>query len=390
MTGSTHCRQGKQKRVLVLAPSARAASETFIRANLRGLPFALIAYFGDELPLNAPWRLAYGSAILLSKLLTRLHRLRLAGWPAALVASALIRRHQPDVVMVEFGFEAVRVMEACAWSGVPLVVHFRGSDASAQGRLGLLRGRYRRLLAIAAGVIVKSRPMADTLMALGASADRLLISPSGANPALFYGSSPAQAPAKLLAVGRFVAKKGPLQTIRAFSQLCRTLESADPEPSLWMVGEGPLLKQARSLVRNLGLQNRVHFLGMRSQEQVADLMRQVRAFVQHSMVAPDGDSEGNPVAVMEAQLSGLPVVATRHAGIPEVVIDGQSGLLVEEGDETAMAQAMAQVVQDPVLAARLGDFGRRRVQEHFTIEHHLQQVSQLLHQVMQHRSEPLS
>ena len=280
-------------------------------------------------------------------------------------------------------------MEACAWSGVPLVVHFRGSDASAQGRLGLLRGRYRRLLAIAAGVIVKSRPMADTLMALGASADRLLISPSGANPALFYGSSPAQAPPKLLAVGRFVAKKGPLQTIRAFSQLCLTLEYLDPEPSLWMVGEGPLLKQARSLVRNLGLQNRVHFLGMRSQEQVADLMRQVRAFVQHSMVAPDGDSEGNPVAVMEAQLSGLPVVATRHAGIPEVVIDGQSGLLVEEGDETAMAQAMAQLVQDPALAARLGDFGRRRVQEHFTIEHHLQQVSQLLHQVMQHRSEPL-
>jgi len=62
---------------------------------------------------------------------------------------------------------------------------------------------------------------------------------------------------------------------------------------------------------------------------------------------------------------------------------------VEEGDETAMAQAMAQLVQDPALAARLGDFGRRRVQEHFTIEHHLQQVSQLLHQVMQHRSEPL-
>ena len=390
MTGVDQRRQVERERVLVLAPTARAASETFVRANLQGLPFAVTAYFGDERPLNAPWRLAYGMAILLSKLFTRLHWLRLAGWPAALMARTLIRRHQPDVVMVEFGFEAVRVMEACAWSGVPLVVHFRGSDASAQGRLGLLRGRYRRLLAIAAGVIVKSRPMADTLLSLGARPDRLLISPSGANPDLFYGSSPAQAPPKLLAVGRFVAKKGPLQTIRAFSQLCRTLEPADPEPSLWMVGEGPLLKQARVLVRNLGLQNRVHFLGTCSQEQVADLMRQVRGFVQHSLVAPDGDSEGNPVAVMEAQLSGLPVVATRHAGIPEVVLDGQTGFLVEEGDETAMAQAMAQVVQDPALAARLGDFGRRRVQEHFTIEHHFQQVSQLLHQVMQHRSEPLS
>ena len=383
MTGPAHRRRGERERVLVLAPTARAASETFVRANLRGLPFAVIAYFGDERPLQAPWRLAYGSAILLSKLFTRLHCLQLAGWPAALVARALIRRHQPDVVMVEFGFEAVRVMEACAWSGVPLVVHFRGSDASAQGRLGLLRGRYRRLLAIAAGVIVKSRPMADTLLALGARPDRLLISPSGANPELFHGSAPAQAPPRLLAVGRFVAKKGPLLTIRAFSQLCRSLEPSQPQPSLWMVGDGPLLMHARSLVQALGLQERVRFFGVCAQGEVADLMRQVRGFVQHSLVAPDGDSEGNPVAVMEAQLSGLPVVATRHAGIPEVVLDGQSGLLVEEGDERAMALAMAQLVRDPDLATRLGDCGRRRVQERFTIEHHLRQVSQLLHQVMQ-------
>jgi len=390
MSGAGHHRRGGRERVLVFAPTARAASETFVRANLRGLPFAVTAYFGDERPLMAPWRFAYGSAILLSKLCTRLHWLHAAEWPAALVAGMLIRRHHPDVVMVEFGFEAVRVMEACAWSGVPLVVHFRGSDASAQGRLGLLQGRYRRLLAIAAGVIVKSRPMANTLLALGARPDRLLISPSGANPELFHGSLPAQAPPRLLAVGRFVAKKGPLQTIRAFSQLCRTLQTADPQPSLWMVGDGPLLNQARELVLALALQESVRFFGVRSQEQVAELMREVRGFVQHSMVAPDGDSEGNPVAVMEAQLSGLPVVATRHAGIPEVVVDGQSGLLVGEGDESAMAQAMTQLVMDPDLAARLGDFGRRHVQERFTIEHHLQQVSQLLRQVIQGRLESIS
>ena len=92
-----------QSRLLVLAPSRRAVSETFIRANLNGLSLDLTAYFGDDFPLYAPWRLAYGSAILLSKLLTRLHWLRLAGFPAACVAFALIRRHQPEVVMVEFG-----------------------------------------------------------------------------------------------------------------------------------------------------------------------------------------------------------------------------------------------------------------------------------------------
>ena len=368
--------------LLVLAPSGRAVSETFVRANLQGLPFNVTAFFGDERPLKRPWRLAYGIAILLSKACTRLRWLRLASWPASVVTFGLIRSYRPQAVMVEFGFEAVRVMEACAWTGVPLVVHFRGSDASAQDRLGLLNRRYRRLMRIAAGVIVKSQPMAQTLLALGARPDRLLISPSGANPALFKGSAPATAPPVFLAVGRFVEKKGPLHTIQAFSRLNVAGLPMEQHPQLWMVGEGPLLAKAKTLVQSLALQERVHLLGLRTQEEVAALMREVRGFVQHSLVASDGDCEGSPVAVMEAQLSGLPVVATRHAGIPEVVLDGESGYLVDEGDVAAMAAAIARLIEDPALAARLGDCGRRRVQEGFTIDHHLDELSKLLLKVM--------
>ena len=149
-----------------------------------------------------------------------------------------------------------------------------------------------------------------------------------------------------------------------------------------MVGDGPLLAAARLLVMELGLNHSVRFLGVCSQTRVAELMREVRLFVQHSIVAPDGDSEGSPVAVMEAQLSGLPVVATRHAGIPEVVVEEETGLLVNEGDERAMADAMARLALDPCLAARLGECGRRRVQELFTIKHHLEEVTTLLRRVM--------
>ena len=372
-----------QYRLLVLAPTRRAASETFVRANLQGLPFELTAFFGDERPLKSPWRLAYGLAIFISKVLTRLRWLRLASWPAAVVTMGLIRQHRPKAVMVEFGFEAVRVMEACAWTGVPLVVHFRGSDASAQGRLGLLSERYRRLLCIAAGVVVKSKPMAQTLVGLGARQDRLLISPSGANTALFKGSAPENTPPIFLAVGRFVEKKGPLYTIRAFSLIQSAGMSLEQRPQLLMVGEGPLLGEAKSLVQSLELQDCVHFLGLRTQEEIATLMRDVRGFVQHSLVASDGDSEGSPVAVMEAQLSGLPVVATRHAGIPEVVLEGESGFLVDEGDVAAMARAITRLIENPELAARLGGCGRRRVQKCFTIDHHLHQVSDLLRQVIE-------
>lgn len=375
-------------RLMVFAPTRRAASETFIRANLDGLPFRTEAYFGDERPVDQPLRWLYGHGIVLSKLFTRLRLLRLAGLPAALVAHQLIRRTRPQVVLAEFGFEAVRVMEACRWSGVPLVVHFRGSDASARSRIGRLEGRYRRLFSIASAVIVKSEVMAERLTTLGVARERLLISPSGANAALFHGSHPGTAPPRLLAVGRFVPKKGPLHTLRAFHR-CWMTAAGGEQPILQMVGDGPLLRQAQQYVADCGLDQAVQFLGVRAPQEVADLMRGARAFVQHSLVANDGDSEGSPVAVMEAQLSGLPVIATRHGGIPEVVMDGETGLLVDEGDDEAMALAMQRLLDDPLLSQRLGEAGHQRVLSCFTVQHHLQDVSELLRRVGS-AAEPLS
>ena len=370
--------------LLVFAPTRRAASETFIRANLRGLPFRVHAYFGDERPPLQPLRCLYGVAVIISKALTQLGCLRLASCPAAFVALLIVRCHHPDVVLAEFGFHAIRVMHVARWSGVPLVVHFRGSDASSESKFRRLEQRYRRLMQVAAGFIVKSIPMRTTLQTLGAPPERVLISPSGADAALFHGASPEMAPPTLLAVGRFVPKKGPLLTIAAFERLISQLpESLASACRLVMVGDGPMLEDAKQLVLQQALTTQVRFVGVLCPAEIAVLMRQVRGFVQHSLVAPDGDSEGSPVAVMEAQLSGLPVVATRHAGIPEVVIDGTTGLLVEEGDVQGMADAMAQLVRNPELAGMLGTAGLERMRVRFTIDHHLAAVSALLNRVAQ-------
>ena len=111
-------------------------------------------------------------------------------------------------------------------------------------------------------------------------------------------------------------------------------------------------------------------------------MRKARMFVQHSNVAPDGDSEGSPVAIMEAQLSGLPVVATFHAGIPEIVAQNITGFLVDEGDVNGMANAMAKLVLDPGMASEMGANGQSRVSNNFTLDHHLSAVSALLIRVI--------
>ena len=363
-------------RVLVLAPTRRARTETFVRANLARLPFAVEACFGDEIPWREPLKALYGLAVLTSKACTRLGWLRLATVPASVVAVLLVRRHRPDVVMVEFGFHAVRVMEL-ACTGVPLAVHFRGADASAERYLKRLERRYRRLFQLTSAVIVKNQRMCRRLSTLGAQPAQLLISPSGADEQRFQGATPAAMPPRFLAVGRFVAKKGPMDTLEAFARMQGLTEQADA-CSLVMVGDGPLLPFVKERARQLGLEQMVQFPGVLSPEAVAQEMRRARVFVQHSRTAEDGDEEGCPVSVMEAQLCGLPVVATRHGGIPDVVVDQQTGRLVEEGDRLAMAEAMALLVDRPDLAAAWGAAGHRRAQAQFTVAHHVDQITMLL------------
>ena len=363
-------------RVLVLAPTRRARTETFVRANLARLPFAVEACFGDEIPWREPLKALYGLAVLASKACTRLGWLRLATVPASVVAVLLVRRHRPDVVMVEFGFHAVRVMEL-ACTGVPLAVHFRGADASAERYVKRLERRYRRLFQLTSAVIVKNQRMCSRLSTLGAQPAQLLISPSGADEQRFQGATPAAMPPRFLAVGRFVAKKGPMDTLEAFARMQGLTEQADA-CSLVMVGDGPLLPFVKERACQLGLEQMVQFPGVLSPEAVAQEMRRARVFVQHSRTAEDGDEEGCPVSVMEAQLCGLPVVATRHGGIPDVVVDQQTGRLVEEGDRLAMAEAMALLVDRPDLAAAWGAAGHLRAQAQFTVAHHVDQITMLL------------
>lgn len=368
-------------RLLLFAPSRRRASETFIRANLRGLGAQAVVVCGDERPWRGDrLRLLYGLAILLSKACSRLGWHRLATAVVTPVAVRCCQRERPEVVMAEFGFHAVRVMELVPRTGLPLVVHFRGSDASSRRHFSQLRERYRRLFELAAAIVVKSQPMRDRLLTLAgpdASRLRVVISPSGANVELFHGANPEQAPPAFLTVGRCVAKKGPLQTLEAFARAAATR----PAMRLVVVGTGPLLPACRGRAESLGIADRVAFAGVESPERIAERMRGSRALLLHSLTAPDGDQEGSPVVVMEAQLSGLPVVATRHAGIPEVVEDGLSGHLVEEGDVMAMAAAIARLADDPAHAGALGKRGRGRARSRFTVDHHLASLRRLIQDI---------
>ena len=109
-------------------------------------------------------------------------------------------------------------------------------------------------------------------------------------------------------------------------------------------------------------------LGNLPEEEVTCALTRADLFVLPSIVAPDGNMEGIPISLMEAMASGLPVVSTRTSGIPELVIDGETGRLVEPADPAALARVIRELIEDPGAGLRLAEAGRRRVGEEFELE----------------------
>jgi glycosyltransferase involved in cell wall biosynthesis len=173
---------------------------------------------------------------------------------------------------------------------------------------------------------------------------------------------PAEGRLRLLAVGRLVPKKGFDVLLRA----CALLVEAGADVELELVGEdgeqGPAL---RRLASSLGLDGRVRFRGPRTQAELLAAYRSAWMLCAPSRIVGDGDRDGIPNVIAEAMASGLPVIATSVSGIPELVEDGVSGLLVPPDDPGALAGAVARVARDRKLARRLGEAGRSAVGERF-------------------------
>jgi len=171
------------------------------------------------------------------------------------------------------------------------------------------------------------------------------------------------APVIILSVGRAVPKKGYGDLLQALAAL--------PSDLGWRfvhVGGGPLLRELKDLGERLGLRDRIEWRGAQPQEQVLALYRQADLFVLASRIADDGDRDGLPNVLMEAQSQAVAVLATRTSGIPELIDDGATGMLVEAGDSLALARGLETLIREPALRQRLGEAGRCRIEAQFDME----------------------
>jgi glycosyltransferase involved in cell wall biosynthesis len=154
-----------------------------------------------------------------------------------------------------------------------------------------------------------------------------------------------------------------------------------PDLNLKFIGEGELLQVCKDISKALQIQH-VDFAGVLSPESIAMEMAHSFCFVQHSKTAVSGDKEGTPVAVLEAMASGLPVVSTYHAGIPDVITTTVNGILVQEGDVEGMAEAIVKLCKDRQHAEKLGRNGRKFILENLTQSRYKGDWDQLIQEVV--------
>ncbi|MFP4197907.1 MAG: glycosyltransferase [Methanomassiliicoccales archaeon] len=242
------------------------------------------------------------------------------------------------------------------------ITSFHGYDANVYPRI---RGAdvYRELFGKGDRFTANTRFTMGLMKELGAG-DNIDILPVGLDLEEFpYFERRGEERVKLLTVGRLVEKKGHRYAIEA----AQLIKEQGGEFTYQIVGDGPLRGELEALVEKLDLTDEVIFRGSVGDQELTDLFGESDIFVLPSVKGSDGDMEGQGLVIQEAQATGLPVVSTLHNGIPEGVIDGETAYLVPEKDPEALADRIAQLMENPGRRLEMGARGRSFVERNYSI-----------------------
>jgi len=275
-----------------------------------------------------------------------------------------VRRANCRLIHLQSAAEASYGLRLKARTRLPLVTSFDGHDAS-----WLPRRRphvYDRLFAEGDLFLACSESTRKRLLDLGCPDERLRVHPMGVDVERirYVERLPQEGGAvNILLVGSLLERKGLAYALQAFANVHRYQRRA----TLTIIGDGPERQALEALVRELNLGPAVRLLGAQPHEAVLSEMERAHLYVQPSVTAADGDEEGIPMALVEAMASGLPAVATWHAGIPELVADGRSGYLVSERNSHALAERLRYLAEHPEKWESFGRAGRAIVEERFNL-----------------------
>jgi len=279
------------------------------------------------------------------------------------------------LVHAHFGWGGMMILPQCRKLGLPLLTSFYGIDVSFFARDFIYRLRLKKVFREGSVFLVESNRMKADVLDLGCRPEKIIVHYGGVdvNRFRFRKRRSDGERIKILMCGRFVEKKGFEYGIRALAKLGKIHKNI----ALTLIGDGKLRKKMENLVDSLNLSHNVQFWGMLSHSQVQREMEASDIFLSPNCEARNGDREGIPNTIKEAMATGLPVVSTYHAGIPELVIDKKTGFLVPEKDVDGLVDRLRYLISHPELWEKLGRKGRKVVEEKFNLSTQVKKLERI-------------
>jgi len=367
-------------KLAIYSPNLGAISETFIKRHMEEIAAdqTVVVAGSDEPPHYGHWFVNNPTYILSNRNSVFLNT-RTQLWLTFLHAFGLISRknlyyhkeltgfltqNDVKVILSEYLDYSTTIIDLAKKLGIKLYAHAHGFDVSARLKQKFWKREYLKLNKTD-GIITVSEYSKEKLIKLGLKKEFIHVIPCGIKlPPSFYKTNVSEC-IKCIAVGRMVTKKAPLLLLESF----RLASEKNDLLTLEFIGTGVLYERALQYIKDHKLENKVKLHGNLANDIVINMMKEADIFLQHSITDPvTGDQEGLPVAILEAMAHYLPVISTLHAGIPEAVINNESGLLVNETDTAAMAKAILRLAENKSLRTSMGNVGRELIEKKFTWE----------------------
>lgn len=366
----------KERRILVYNDSFFDTSETFIYhqvqslsemydIDLLGLKF--VNPHGYEINSYTKHKLSLPDNIF-EKAVSKAYR-ELFNSPLHLTPQSylqlrrLLKKNSYSAIHAHFGYNGLNILKHAKKQQVPLVVTFHGYDASMMLSDETYKNRLPELFDYASAIILVSRHMINSLN-LDKWLDKVNIIPCTVEPGEFeVRDVRSKKGINILHSGRLVDKKGVPDLIRVFKKLKENYDNVE----LHIVGDGSQLKICKELVQKFKVEKNVTFYGAVSHDQVKKILSTADIFVLNSRVGDDGDMEGTPVSLLEAMCSKVPVISTRHAGIPDVIEEGVNGLLVDERDNEGLEGALRTLIENPAIRQKCAENARKTILKEYSV-----------------------
>jgi len=297
----------------------------------------------------------------------RIRLTRLTGSYPSRYFEKIIKENKAKLLHAHFGTEGVRYLKLKKNLNLPMITTFYGLDVSMIPRIPYWKKRYPQLFQEGELFLTEGNNMKKELITLGCPENKIIVQHLGVDINKFnftHRTLPEGGNMIILIAASFREKKGIPYAIQDFAKV----KEKHPNIQLKMLGDGPMRNQIESLIAELDVSSSVTLLGYQPHDVFLNEVVNAHIFMLPSITAQNGDTEGGaPVAILEAQATGMPVLSSYHADIPEVVVDGKSALLAPERDVDTLAKNLEYLVEHPEVWGAMGLAGREHMEQEYDV-----------------------